>query len=204
MNKKEYFLKVFKAAEKHYGRYDKRLAGEGWEKDWQYLIATILSAQSRDETTIPIAEKLFKKYPNVEDLANAKFSDVFSVIKSINYNKTKSENIIGAAKYLVENHKGKLPDEMDELTKIKGVGRKTANLVLTEVHHKDGITVDTHVHRISNVFGFVNTKNPTQTEFALMKLVPKKYWYRVNRIFVLWGKEVPGRDKKRLLEKINA
>lgn len=204
MNKKEYFLKVFKAAEKHYGRYDKRLAGERWEKDWQYLIATILSAQSRDETTIPVAEKLFKKYPNVEDLANAKFSDVFSVIKSINYNKTKSENIIGAAKYLVENHKGKLPDEMDELTKIKGVGRKTANLVLTEVHHKDGITVDTHVHRISNVFGFVNTKNPTQTEFALMKLVPKKYWYRVNRIFVLWGKEVPGRDKKRLLEKINA
>ena len=82
------------------------------------------------------------------------------------------------------------------------MGRKTANLVITEVHNKEGLCVDTHVFRLSNVLGLVNTKNPTQTEFELMKIVPRKYWYRVNRLFVLWGKEVPGRDKKKLLEKI--
>ena len=70
------------------------------------------------------------------------------------------------------------------------------------MHGKDGITVDTHVHRISNVFGFVKTKNPTETEFALMKIVPKRYWSRINRIFVLWGKDVRGRDKEKFLEKL--
>lgn len=202
MGKKEEFLKIFNAAEKHYGVFDKRLAGEGWEHDWQTLFATILSAQSRDETTIPIAEGLFSKYPTLQSIVKAGENNVFKEIKSINYNRTKSKHIVAAAKYLLEHHKGKVPDTMEELVEIPGVGRKTANLVLTEVHGKDGITVDTHVHRISNVFGFVNTKNPTQTEFELMKLVPKKYWYRVNRLFVLWGKEVPGKDKKRFLEKI--
>lgn len=205
MNKKEQFMKIFRAAEKYYGCNDKRLAGEGWKKDWQYLIATILSAQSRDETTIPIAEKLFEKYPNIKDLANAKEKEVLSIIKSINYNKTKTKNIIGSAKWLVEHgydKKKTVPDTIEELILMPGVGRKTANLVLTEVHKKDGITVDTHVHRISNVLGIVKTKNPTQTEFELMKIVPRKYWYRVNRLFVLWGKEVPGKDKNKLLEKI--
>ena len=205
MNKKEYFLKIFKAAEKHYGKLDKRLAGEGWAADWQVLVATILSAQSRDEITIPIAEGLFKKYPKLSDLAAAKESEVFNTIRSINYNKTKTKNIIAAAKWLVDKgyeKKGTVPDTIEELILIPGVGRKTANLVITEVHNKEGICVDTHVHRISNVLGIVKTKNPTQTEFELMKIVPRKYWYRVNRLFVLWGKEVPGRDKKKLLEKI--
>ena len=202
MNKKEYFIKMFKKAQKKYGKSTKRLAGEGWRYDWQTLITTIMSAQTRDEVTIPLAEKLFRRYDSLEKLANASYKDVFAILRSINYNKTKSKNVIAAAKFLVDNYNGKVPDEIDKLIAIPGVGRKTANLIITEIHEKDGICVDTHVHRISNVFGFVRTKTPEQTEFALMKIAPKTYWSRINRIFVLWGKDVRGRDKKKFLMKL--
>ena len=201
MNRKE-FLKILKKLEKKYGSFNKRLAADGWDSSWKTLIATILSAQSRDETTIPIAENLFKKYNSLEKLSRAKNKDVFKILKSINYNRTKTKNVINASKYILENYKGKIPDNMEDLIKIPGVGRKTANLVLTEVHDKDGITVDTHVHRLSNVLGLVKTKNPTETEFALMKVIPRKHWYRINRLFVLWGKEIRGRDKNKFLKSL--
>ncbi len=204
MDKKQYFLEIFKKAEKRYGKSEKRLAAEGWEKDWQILIATIMSAQSRDETTIPIAEELFKKYKTLNELANAREIDVLKIFRSLNYNKTKARNVIGAAKFIVKEFNGRLPDDIDKLVKIPGVGRKTANLVLWEVHKKHGICVDTHVHRIANVFGFVKTKTPTQTEKELEKIVPKRLWGKVNRVFVLWGKEVPGRDKQRFLKKLDS
>ena len=202
MDKQKYFLDIFHKVENKYGRLDKRLAGDGWEKDWQTLIATILSAQTRDETTIPVAESLFKKYKTLEDLSKAKNVDVLKVISKVNFKYTKTKNVVGAANFIIREFDGKVPDAIDELVKIPGVGRKTANLVMTEVHEKDGICVDTHVHRISNVLGFVKTKNPTETEYALMKIAPKKYWSRINRLFVLWGKDVRGRDKKKFLEKL--
>lgn len=202
MNKKKYFLQIFKKAENKYGKSEKRLAADGWEKDWQTLITTIMSAQSRDETTIPIAENLFKNYPSLESLAKAKYSDVLKIFKSLNYNKTKGKNVILAAQYLINNYQGKTPDTIEKLIEIPGVGRKTANLIITEVHNKDGICVDTHVHRISNVLGIVKTKTPHQTELELQKIAPKKYWARINRIFVLWGKDVPGRKKQLFLEKL--
>jgi len=202
MGKKEEFIKLFKRAERKYKNSTVRLAGEAWKKPWQVVIVTIMSAQSRDETTIPIAENLFKKYGTVKKLASARYNDVFRILKSINYNKTKAKHVIAASKFIIKEFKGKVPDEIDELVKIPGVGRKTANLVITEVHNKHGIVVDTHVHRISNLFGFVKTKNANETERALMKLVPKRYWSRINRVFVLWGKEVYGRDKKRFLKKL--
>ncbi len=200
MDKRKYFLKILRKAQKKYGESEKRLAAEEWEADWQTLISTILSAQSRDETTIPIAEKLFERYPTLESLANAKYKDVFKIVKSINYNKTKTKHVIAAAKFIVEEYDGKVPDDMEKLVAIPGVGRKTANIVLTEVHKKDGIPVDTHVHRLSNVLGLVKTKTPHQTELELMKIAPKKYWSEINRLFVLWGKEVRGRDKKKFLK----
>lgn len=204
MNKTDYFLEIFKKAEKHYSASSKRLAGEGWKQDWMTLIATILSAQTRDETTIPVAEELFKKYPKVEKLAKAKLYGVEKTIRRINFYKNKSKHIIGAALWLIDNgyKDGAVPDTIEELIKMPGVGRKTANLVITEVHAKDGLCVDTHVHRIANVFGFVKTKTPTQTEIELKKLVPKNYWSKINRIFVLWGKDVRGKDKKKFLEKL--
>jgi len=202
MDKKKYFLEIFKKAEKKYGSSVKRLAADNWEKDWQTLVATILSAQTRDETTIPVSENLFKRYPTIEKLSKANYDDILILISRVNFKNNKAKHVIGAAKYLVDNYDGKVPDDIDELVKLPGVGRKTANLVLSEVHDKDGICVDTHVHRISNVLGFVKTKTPTQTEYELMKIVPKKYWSRINRIFVLWGKDVRGYDKKKFLEKL--
>ncbi len=201
-NKIDYFLEIFNLAEKKYGSVEKRLAGEGWAENWQTLIATIMSAQSRDETTIPIAENLFSKYTKLSDLAKANYSNVLFILRSLNYNRTKAKNIIACAKVLVENYNGILSETIDELVKLPGVGRKTANLVITECFSKDGICVDTHVHRISNVFGFVKTKTPNETEIELMKIVPREYWSRINRIFVLWGKEVAGKDKNKLLKAI--
>lgn len=202
MNKKRYFLEIFKKAEKKYGKSKKRLAAESWDQDWQTLIATIYSAQSRDETTIPVMESTFKKLPTLEKFASAPLNQIMFLTKKINYYKTKSKNAKAAAQMLIEKHKGKLPDTIEKLMELPGVGRKTANLVLSEIYKKDTITVDTHVHRISNVLGFVKTKTPHETELALQKIAPKKYWSKINRVFVLWGKEVPGRDKKKLLEKL--
>ena len=205
MKKTDYFLEIFKKAEKHYGSSSKRLAGEGWAEDWQTLVATILSAQTRDETTIPVAEGLFKRYPKVEMLAKAKLSDVEKTIRRINFYKNKSKHIIGAAKWLKENgyKDGTVPDTIEELIKMPGVGRKTANLVITEVHAKDGLTIDTHVFAICNLLGFTKAKNPTQCEMQLKEYVPRRYWSRINRLFVLWGKEVPRKTKEKLLQKLD-
>jgi len=202
MNKQQYFLTIFKKAEKKYGTSSKRLAAEGWKHPWQTLLVTIMSAQSRDETTIPIAEKLFAKYPMLDALAHASYDDVFAILKSMNYNKTKAKNIIAAAQHLLQHHLGQVPRTIDELLCIPGVGRKTANLVLGECYGKDAICIDTHCHRILNVLGIVKTKTPHQTELAMMKIAPRNYWSRINRIFVLWGKDCPGRNKKKLLEKL--
>jgi endonuclease-3 len=161
-----------------------------------------MSAQTRDEVTIPIADMLFEKYPTLEKLSKAKYSDVLKIIRSLNYSPTKAKHIIEAAKHLLKNHDGKIPKSIELLIEIPGVGRKTANLVITECHGMDGICVDTHVHRISNVLGIVNTKNPHETEMELMKVAPREYWSKINRIFVLWGKETPGNDADKLLNKI--
>jgi endonuclease-3 len=200
MNKTKEFLRIFKKAEKKYAKSKYRLAGDksAWGEDWKVLIATILSAQSRDETTIPIAENLFKKYDSLEKLSKAKYSGVFEILKSMNYNKTKSKHVIACAKALVSDFGGKIPGEIDELVKLPGVGRKTAALVMGECFGKDAICVDTHVHRISNVFEIVDTKTPNDTEKELMKVAPKRYWSKINRIFVLWGKNVAGNDKDKL------
>ena len=203
MTKREYFLKIFKRAEEKYGKSVKRLAGEGWNSSWKTLIVTIMSAQSRDETTIRIAENLFNRYNSLEKLANARYEDVLVIFSGLNYNKTKAKNVIAAAQMLIEDFNSKVPDSIEELVKLPGVGRKTANLVLTECHDKDSITIDTHCQRLLNVLGIVKTKNPYETELAMMKIAPKKYWIRINRIFVLWGKDVYGRNRKKFLSKLN-
>lgn len=199
MNKRTYFLSVFKAAERRYAPSTKRLAADAWSHDWQTLIATLMSAQTRDEVTIPVAERLFDRYSTLDSLAHARVSDVLKIIMPVNFSKTKARNVVGAAHALVTTYGGRVPDRIEELVLLPGVGRKTANLVLSEVHAQDGITVDTHVHRIANVFGFVKTKTPTETEFALRELAPRRLWSRINRIFVLWGKDVRGKDKKKFL-----
>ena len=202
LDRKKDFLKIWRLANKKYGSSKKRLAGEGWEYDWQLLITTMMSAQNRDEITIPVAEALFKKYKSLLQIANANHQELKEVIRKINYNETKAKHISKTANILIKEHRGVVPNSFDELIKLPGVGIKTANLVLAELFKKDAICVDTHVHRIANVFGFVSTKMPEQTEKELMVVAPKKYWRKINRIFVLWGQDVKGYDKDRFLEKL--
>lgn len=203
MKRTEFFMNIFKAAQKKYGKNKKRLASEGWRYAWQTLIVTICSAQSRDEVTIPIMTETFKKFPTLKKFANAPLSQIKKLTKKINYYKTKSKNSKATAQMLLKNFNGKVPNTIEQLITLPGVGRKTANLIMTEIHEKDGICVDTHVHRISNVLGLVKTKTPHETELALMKIAPKKYWNKINRIFVLWGKEVRGRNREKFLKKLN-
>ena len=195
------FLYLLNLVERKYGGVTFRLAGEGWKYPWQTLIVTILSAQSKDELTIVVGEELFSKYPTLESLSTARFEDILKIYKSMNYNKTKARHTILAAKMLLEKFNGIVPTSIEELITLPGVGRKTANLVISEEFEIPGICVDTHVQRMCNVFGFVNTKDDRDaTEKILKEMLPSQYWTPINRLFVLWGKECPSKDPEILLE----
>lgn len=175
-----------------------RLAAEKWDLPWKTLIAIMMSAQSRDEMTIVIATALFKKYPTLEKLAGAKYVDVLYVLKSLNYNKTKSSNIIACAKLLVEKYVGKVPLEFEELITLPGVGRKTANVFLSELGF-DAIGIDTHVAYISNRLKWTKNKSSEKIEADLKELFPIKYWKQINPVLVRFGKTYTSKNKKNLL-----
>ena len=154
------------------------------------LIGTILSARTKDETTTKAVKALFLKYKNPEELANAKIKDVEKIIKSIGFFRVKSKRIIEVAKIIHKKYKDKVPDDLDTLVQLPGVGRKTANCVLVYAFEKPAIPVDIHVHRISNRLGLVETKNPEDTEQELMKKIDKKYWIEINDTFVMYGQNI--------------
>ena len=154
------------------------------------LIGTILSARTKDENTTKVVKKLFSKYKSVQALAKAKVKDVEKLIKSIGFYHVKAKRIIEVASIISSEYKGKVPNNFEELLKLPGVGRKTANCVLVYAFDSPAIPVDTHVHRISNRIGLVNTKTPEETEFELMKKIPKKYWLEINDTFVMYGQNI--------------
>ncbi len=154
------------------------------------LIGTILSARTKDEATTKAVKVLFKKYKNPKQLANAKVKDVEKIIKSIGFFRVKSKRIIEVAKIINTKYKGKVPDDLDTLVELPGVGRKTANCVLVYAFEKPAIPVDIHVHRISNRLGLVKTKDPEETEQELMKIIKKKYWIDINDTFVMYGQNI--------------
>ncbi len=154
------------------------------------LIGTILSARTKDENTAKVVKKLFSKYKSVHALAKAKVNDVEKLIKSIGFYHVKAKRIINVASIISSQYKGKVPNDFDELLKLPGVGRKTANCVLVYAFDIPAIPVDTHVHRISNRLGLVNTKTPEETEFELIKKIPKKYWLEINDTFVMYGQNI--------------
>lgn len=158
--------------------------------DFKILISTILSARSKDETTIPICIELFKRYDTPKKLAKANKKEIERIIKKIGFYKNKTKYIIAAAKMILKDFKGKVPDDMEELLALPGVGRKVAGCVMVYAHSKDAIPVDTHVHRVSNRLGWVKTRYPEQTEQELMRIVPKKQWQIVNEVFVVHGKTI--------------
>ena len=154
------------------------------------LIGTILSARTKDESTAKVSKELFKKYKTAKQLGGAKIKDIEKIIKSIGFYHVKARRIIEVSKIIDSQYKGKVPDNLEKLIELPGVGRKTANCVLVYAYEKPAIPVDIHVHRISNRLGLVHTKNPEETEFELMKKIPKKFWLDINDTFVMYGQNI--------------
>ncbi|WP_457569293.1 endonuclease III domain-containing protein [Desulfurobacterium sp.] len=157
---------------------------------FKILISTILSLRTKDEVTAKASERLFKKADNPYDMVKLSEEEIEKLIYPVGFYRNKAKTIKEICKTLIEKYNGKVPDSLDELLKLKGVGRKTANLVVTLGFDKPGICVDTHVHRIMNRIGYVKTKTPEETEFALRKKLPKKYWKIINELLVALGQHI--------------
>lgn len=157
---------------------------------FKILISTILSLRTKDEVTAKASERLFKKADNPYDMVKLSEEEIEKLIYPVGFYRNKAKTIKKICKTLIEKYNGKVPDSLDELLKLKGVGRKTANLVVTLGFDKPGICVDTHVHRIMNRIGYVKTKTPEETEFALRKKLPKKYWKIINELLVALGQHI--------------
>jgi len=193
MDKKRKALIILKILKREYNKYQKPVStsiNEKTKDPFKVLIATILSARARDTQTEKISNNLFKYADNPSKLAKMPLGKLQKIIKSIGFYREKSKRIKKAAQYLLDNHKGEVPNKFDDLIKIPGVGRKTANIVLAECFNKDVISIDIHNHRIPNRMGIIKTKKPIETERALEKIFPKKEWKNVNRAFVSHGQNI--------------
>lgn len=157
------------------------------KSSFKILIATILSARTRDETTIKVCKKLFKKVENFDDLEKLSVSEIEKLIYPIGFYKNKSKQLKKLPKVIFDDFEGKIPQKIDDLIKLPGVGRKTANLVRITAFNKYGICVDTHVHRIFNRVGYIKTNTPYETEIVLREKLPKKYWKGINYLLVSYG-----------------
>ena len=157
---------------------------------FRVLVATILSARTRDEMTERASTRLFARYPTAVHLAAATPETVEPLIREVGFHRTKARHVVATAAALVERHGGEVPADLDALVRLPGVGRKTANLVLTLGFGAQGICVDTHVHRITNRWGYVDTRTPEQTEHALRAILPARYWIPINDWLVTWGQNV--------------
>jgi endonuclease-3 len=157
----------------------------------QLLVATILSAQCTDERVNMVTAVLFKKYHSVEDYANADVRVFEQEIRSTGFYRNKAKNIIGAATMIVQEFGGRVPDTMEDLIRLPGVARKTANIVLSNAYGKiDGIAVDTHVKRLSNLLGLTKYTDPVKIERDLMRITPKKDWSNLSHLLIFHGRSV--------------
>ena len=185
--------KVIKILKNEYKNFREPIVTEIAETDrdpYKVLIGCILSLRTKDEVTAVASERLFKIASTPEKMKELKPEKIAELIYPVGFYNTKARNIIKVSEILLDKYNGKVPDDLEELLTLPNVGRKTANLVLTVGYRKPGICVDTHVHRISNRFGFVKTKNPVETEFALRKKLPQQYWIVYNDLLVSYGQNI--------------
>lgn len=154
------------------------------------LIACILSLRTNDRTTYPATLRMLELGKTPEDFSKVDPETLEKAIYPVGFYTNKAKQIVELSKRLVEEYDSKVPCDIEELCKFNGVGRKTANLVLSEGFHKPAICVDVHVHRITNRWGYVKTKNPEETEFALREKLPEKYWIDINSLLVTHGQNV--------------
>jgi endonuclease-3 len=157
---------------------------------FRVLIATVLSLRTKDEVTAAATERLFALAATPEEMADLPAAAIREAIYPVGFYKTKAETIIVICRDLIERFRGKVPDSIEELLTLRGVGRKTANLVVSLGFGGDGVCVDTHVHRISNRLGYVKTKNPVETERALREKLPREHWPIYNTLMVSFGQHI--------------
>lgn len=157
---------------------------------YETVIATLLSAQTTDKQVNAVTPALFARYPNVEALAAAKVADVEQIIRTVGFFHTKARNAVAAAMMICQEYGGHVPDTMEELTKLPGVGRKTANVVMANAFGKDAIAVDTHVFRVSNRLGLVKCETVEKTEIQLQKAIPKNLWSIAHHWLIFHGRRV--------------
>ena len=156
---------------------------------FRILISTILSQRTKDENTARASKALFRKYDTPEALAEAEISEIELLIRPAGFYRVKARRIKAAARHIAAHYQGEVPDTLEELLKLEGVGRKTANCVLVYGFGIPAIPVDVHVHRIANRLGLVSTKTPEETECALQKVFSRKDWIPINSLLVSFGKE---------------
>ncbi len=196
MVSKEEVVKVLKILKKYHKGLSMLGTMSKSKNAYKMLISTILSARARDIVTLPVSKELFKKYPTLKSLANAKQKDVEKIIQRIGFYRNKTKNIISAAQAVQNKYKGKVPRDEKELMKLPGVGQKVAACMLVYAFGKPAIPVDTHVYKVSHRLGWVKTKTPEKTQGALEKLIPRRYWMIVNEVLVLHGQTICKRIPK--------
>ncbi len=188
MNKKELFEKVIDFFSKSMPKPETELH---YKDPFQLLVAVILSAQCTDKRVNIITPALFKRFPNVKSMADANEEEIFKLIKSCSYPNNKSHNLYGMAKMLYKDFKGKMPDDIDELQKLPGVGRKTANVIASVIYNKPTLAVDTHVFRVAARIGLsTNAKNPLETEKQLIKYFPSEIIPDAHHWLILHGRYI--------------
>lgn len=168
----------------------KQLQAEESGDPFKILIGTILSSRTRDENTTKVVKTLFKRFRNAKELAEGNIEEVKQIIHSIGFYNVKAKRIIEVSQLVVKRFNGKVPNSIEKLLELPGVGRKTANCVLVYGFNIPAIPVDIHVHRISNRIGLVNTKTPEKTEIELSSIIDRRYWLKLNNTFVMYGQNV--------------
>ena len=188
MTGKEKISEILKRLKKEYPDPKTAL---NFSDPFQLLAATILSAQTTDVLVNKVTERLFNKYKTAKDYANASLEELQMVVNSINFYKTKAKNIQASAKIITEQFNGKVPDTMEELITLPGVARKTANIVLSGAYGiNEGIAVDTHVKRLSNLLGMTKNQDPVKIEKDLMAATPKENWGTLSHLLIYHGRKI--------------
>lgn len=188
MRQKERIENILKLLDERYGT--DIICYLDHENAWQLLIATILSAQCTDARVNVVTKDLFRKYPGVEYFARADLKELEQDIRSTGFYHNKAKNIIACCQDLVEKFGGEVPESIEDLTSLAGVGRKTANVIRGNIYNEPSIVVDTHVKRISNRLGLMKEEDPVKVEYDLMKVLPKDHWILYNLQIIALGREI--------------
>jgi endonuclease-3 len=186
-NSKDFAKKIFDILRKEYPKVKPAL---NYTNPFELLIATILSAQCTDERVNLVTKELFKKYKKPQDFINLSNDELEKEIFSTGFYKQKSKSIIACCEILIKDHKSKVPADFDELVKLPGVGRKTASVIAGNAYGIPAIAVDTHVKRLSNLLGFIDSQNPDKIEMRLKELLPKSYWINSSHWLAMHGRKI--------------